>query len=239
VSAPIILSISPAAGDKDVVLGTDIEVTFDQPISPQSVGESTFSLMGPGQTGLINPEQLIKSDPKTITGREYIPGKFSFPAHNKLVFNPGKPLRPHVKYTLLLVGAGALTVRDAIKNAAGEPLAKNVQITFETGELDTSSSPVQSPLPFDDPQVAPWMRPKLQPADIVVHPRRSVGNDLQQVIELVFPAPLNPASFNLDDIEVSVEPLAHDPLVTTPSGLTAAKRIEGNKIIVTISGWPS
>ena len=236
-SAPVILAISPSAGSKDVVLGANIMVTFDQAVDPATVNESTFSLMGPGQTGLINPEQLLKSDPHSVTGREYITGKFSWPSPNVLVFDPDKSLRPNVKYTVLLAGAGGMVVRDAIKSTSGEPLLKSVQISFQTGALDLTDTPVQSPLPWNDPQVQPWMRPKLKPDDIIVHPRRVVGNDLAQVIELVFPAPLDPRSFKIEDVGVSVEALADDPLVNVPAGLTVTPEIQGNRLIITISGW--
>ena len=236
-SAPVILSASPAAGDRDVVLGTNVTITFDQAVDPKTITESTFSLMGPGQTGLISPSDLLKQDPSSTTGREYITGKFTFPSPSVLVFNPDKPLRPNVRYTLLLVGAGSAIIKDSIKNTSGVPLAKSVQFFFTTGTLTGSTAPVQSPLPFDDPRVAAWMKPVLQPADIVVHPRKAVGNDLTQVVELIFPEPIDPASFNMDDIEIEVEPLVDDPLVPTPGGLTMTKVLQNDRIVITITGW--
>ena len=236
-SAPVILSTSPVSGDTDVVLGTPIRIVFDQALDPATVGEGTFSLMGPGQTAILSPDQLLKNDPTSSTGREYITGKFVFPSPNILEFDPDKPLRPTVTYTVLVVGSKSVIVKDSIKNPAGQALVKSLQFTFTTGDLALNVAPPVSPLPFNDPQVQPWMKPRLNPKDIVIHPVTSAGNDLSQVIELVFPAPLDPATFSLEDIDVSVEPLMDDPLVTVPSGLTKTVRISGNKILITISGW--
>ena len=236
-SAPVILSASPAAGDRDVVLGTNVTITFDQAIDPKTVTESTFSLMGPGQTGLISPSDLLKQDPSSTTGREYITGKFTFPSPSVLIFNPDKPLRPNVRYTLMLVGAGSAIIKDSVKSAGGAPLVKSAQFFFTTGSLLGTDAPIQSPLPFDDPRVAAWMKPVLAPADIVVHPRKQVGNDLAQVIELIFPEPIDPNSFRMDDIEIEVEPLVDDPLVSVPGGLTMTKELKNDRIVVTITGW--
>jgi hypothetical protein len=236
-SAPVILAVSPSSGDTDVVLGTNITITFDQAIDPKTVTESTFSLMGPGQTGVISPTELLKGDPASSTGREYITGDLTFPMVNQVVFNPDKPLRPNVKYTLLLVGAGAAIIKDSIKNLAGEPMAKSGQVFFTTGTLTGSTPPVQSPLPFDDPRVAPWMKPVLQPDDIIVHPRALVGNDLTQVVELIFPETIDMTSFDIDSIEVAIEPLVDDPLVTVPGGLIATRTIDDNKVLISITGW--
>lgn len=235
-SAPVLLSISPAAGEADVVLGAGIQVTFDQPMDPASIDASTFSLIGPGQTTIISPEQLVKAAP-TASGRAAVTGKFSFPAPAQFLFTPNQPLQPNVKYTVLVAGAGAMVVRRGVKNHAGEMLAQSVQTTFQTGTLVLNAAPPASPLPWNDPRVQPWMCPKLQPSDVIVHPRRVIGNDLAQVIELIFPAPLDPATFQVEDIEISIEPLVNDPLVAVPSGLQSTLEVQGNKIIVTVTGW--
>jgi hypothetical protein len=72
-----------------------------------------------------------------------------------------------------------------------------------------------------------------------VHPRAVVGNDITQVIELVFPAPIDPTSFDAADIGISVDPLVNDPLVAVPTNLQSTVQVDGNKIIVTITGWTS
>jgi hypothetical protein len=236
-SAPTIISTYPAAGQVDVVLGTPITIVFDQAMDPKTITESTFSLMGPGQTGIISPGDLLKNDPSSSTGREYITGVFTFPDSATVVFDPKVPLRPNVKYTLLVVGASSTLIKDAVKNPAGSPMAKSLQITFTTGSLAGNAAPPQSPLSFDNPLVAAWMKPVLQPSDIVVHPRKQVGNDLTQVVELIFPDALDSDTFSLDDITVEVDPLVDDPLVTAPSGLTMTKAVDGNKISITITGW--
>lgn len=235
-SAPVLSSISPAAAETDVVLGTDIQVIFDQAIDPTTVNASTFTLIGPSQVEIITPEQLIRAAPVS-TGRAAVPGKFSFPSADQFLFTPDRPLDPNVKYTVLIVGAGAMLVQSGIKNPAGQILAQSIQITFQTGTLAINVTPPAAPLPWNDPRVQPWMRPELQPSEIKVYPRAVVGNDITQVIELVFPAPIDTTSFDPAVIGISVEPLINDPLVAVPTGLSSTVSVDGNKLIVTITGW--
>jgi hypothetical protein len=237
-SAPVLVSMSPAAAEIDVVLGTGIEVAFDQPIDPTTVNASTFSLIGPSPAEIITPENLIKAAPVS-TGRAAVPGKFSFPSPDQFLFTPARPLEPNAKYTVLIVGAGATLVLSGVKNPAGDMLAQSIQTTFQTGTLALNAAPPAAPLPWNDPRVQPWMRPQLDPSEIKVHPRAVVGNDITQVIELVFPAPIDPTSFDAADIGISVDPLVNDPLVAVPTNLQSTVQVDGNKIIVTITGWTS
>jgi hypothetical protein len=238
-SAPVITLISPAAAAVDVVLGTSIAVTFDQAVDPTSINATTFSLIGPGQTTIINLDQLVKAAPPRTLSRAPVPGTFSFPAANQFVFVPNQPLQPGVKYTILISGAGAIVTQSSVRNPAGEEMAQSMQTTFLTGTLTLNEVPPSSPLPWNDPQVQPWMCPVLRPSEIVVRPLMVVGNDLTQVIELIFPADLDPTTFAMADIAVSVDPLVNDPLAPVPSGLQSTLEVQGNKLTITITGWPS
>lgn len=237
-SAPVIESVTPAANQADVVLGQPIEVLFDQPIDPASLSSQTFSLTGPGQSSLVDAENLIRKDGLLHTGREYITGAFVFPApaagdawvqDQKLVFTPSRPLRPNVTYTVLLVGQGSLLAKSYVRNPAGEGMPASVQYTFKTGELNLSAPPLQSPLrPLN-----PWEKPRLDPSSILVRPRKAIGNDLTQEIELVFPGEIDPASFNPDDILVAGEPFLNDPGTSIPDS-TATIVIDGNRLLITV-----
>lgn len=237
-SAPVVTAITPANMDTDIVLGSPITVTFDQPIDPASINGNTFTLFGPGQVGVITPTQMAQVTPFPSNGREFIQGSFSFPTSSQFVFTPNIPLRPNLRYTVLLVGSSSLLVKNAIKNPAGDSLAQSFQISFETGDINQTTQPTQAPLGYTDPNVLPWMKPKLDPATITVIPRQSGNNDLTQTIELIFPADIDPTLFDVSTIAVSVEPIANDPLVVVPTGLQTNVTISGNRLIITVGSWP-
>ena len=242
-SAPVIQSLIPALGAIDVVLGQPVIVQFDQPVDPSTVSSKTFILMGPGQTVVVDAEELIRTSTKVQTGREYITGSFAFPApsgtdawlqNQKIVFTPGHSLRPNVIYTVLMVGRGSSLATSFIQNSDAEPLVKSVQYTFTTGALDQSVSPVQSPiLPVDS-----WLRSALSPNDVIVRPRRVVGNDLTQTIDLIFPAPIDTTSFDPNDIIVAGEPFLNDPDTLIPDGSNSVVVIDGNKLSITVTWGP-
>jgi hypothetical protein len=238
-SNPIVSSISPSNGETDIVLGTSITVVFDQAIDPTTVNSTTVVVYGPGSTGLIGPDQLLQNDPKIVSGREIIPGKFTFPAANRFVFTAATPFKPNTKYTLLLAGASSLIVKNSIKNPAGTPLAKSVQTVFTTGVIDQTAVPPASPLPWDDPLVQPWERATIDPDSVSISPELPQGNDLTQQIVLTFPAPIDPGSFNPADILCAVEPLSNDPLIRVPANLQYTVQVTGNQIIITIGNWPT
>lgn len=237
-SAPAIQFITPAAGEADVVLGRPIEILFDQPIDTQSVSSRTFSLMGPGQTSIVDADNLVHKSSQVTTGREYIAGTFSFPApgagdtwaqDQKIVFTCDRSLRPNVVYTLLIVGKASVLATSYVRNPAGEALAKSIQTTFTTGELDLSQDPPTSPLPASQP----WERPRLSPSDILVRPRKSVGNNLSQEIVLVFPGQIDPSSFDPNDIIVAGEPFLNDPSTKIPFSM-ATVEVDGNLLKINV-----
>ena len=63
----------------------------------------------------------------------------------------------------------------------------------------------------------------------------------ERVAEIAGPyaGPLALKSFDPAVIGISVEPLINDPLVAVPTNLQSTVQVDGNKIIVTITGWTS
>src|ERR1039457_3339575 len=137
-SAPSIISSSPSSGLVDVVLGTQIVGGFSVAMNTATLTSSTFSLTGPGQTGIITPGEMIAARPKVITGREYINGVITFSTgtagNTILTFTPAVPLRPNVTYTILIVGAGQLSNTGA-QGVDGTALDGNYRSEEHTSEL--------------------------------------------------------------------------------------------------------
>lgn len=237
-AAPNVSSVSPTANETDVVLGRKVRITFDQAIDPDTISDATFSLMGPGQVGVINAEGLFKDNPEAITSREWVAGKFEFPSPNIVDFIPSKPFRPNVQYTVFLAGGDSVLATSVIKNLGGENLTSSFQFTFTTGILDLDTTPPSAPLQFPAVQQS-WNRPRLKASDIQIIPHRPVGNDLEQTIELVFPGALDPNSFDPNSLEVLIGPALNDPLISIPPGLSRTVAVSGNRLLITITGLPS
>lgn len=234
-SAPVVLSVIPAVDAQDIVLGAPIQVTFDQPIDPTTVTDATFILEGPGQVLIVEPEQLIVSSARREqTGREYILGAFIFSAGNSVVkFTPGKPFQPNAKYQVRIIGSGGLLTSSGVKNPGGEQMAASYGWCFYTGNLLLTKPPVSSPLPY--------LRASFDPVvDVKVNPRLlTVNNNLSQSFEFVFPADIDPNSFDPKDLLVSIEPMLGDLSVVIPDGLESTVEVNQNKITVTVTGWPA
>ena len=230
---PSILSSSPSSGTLDVVLGTVIKVGFSVVMDTTTITSSTFSLTGPGQTGIVGPDEMIAKDPRVKTGREYIPGAFTFSTdangNTVVTFTPRRPLRPNVTYTVLIVGTSQLS-SDAVKGADGTTLDFNYEWSFTTGDLNLKTPPASSPLPS--------LSIPLDPSQVKIQQRLwAVGNDLSQEIDIIFPGPIDTTSVTPEQILLSLEPILNDPFVSVPSSLTPTVTIEGNKITVLIAGW--
>jgi hypothetical protein len=239
-SAPRVVSVSPVANDTDVVLGAPILVTFDQPVNPKTVTNGTFVLYGPGETNLLGPTQLNKALPSPFMGRDFVKGRFYFPNEAQAAFQPLEPLKPNTKYTLLLAGNSKQTAATSIKNPGGESLADSFQIKFTTGAIDQTLVPTTAPGIVSDPAMAAYLKPQLLPDSIEVLPV-ALGevNDLTQTIEIRFETDIDPSSFTLEDLLVTIDPLSNDPLVSVPANLQCAVEIQGPRLLITISGWPT
>jgi hypothetical protein len=137
-----------------------------------------------------------------------------------------------VVYTVLIVGSNLTSSPGvAVQNVAGDLLDSTNQWTFTTGDLNISIPPVTSPIPQ---LVLP-----LDPSTILIQQKLwSVGNDLSQELDIIFPQPIDTTTVNVDQILLSLEPILNDPSIAVPSGLSAAVTITDNKIAVVISGWP-
>lgn len=231
-AAPLIEIVSPLNGADSVVLGTKVVITFDQLMDTSTINERTFVLTGPGQTSIITPDELISSDPQVVTGREYVPGTFAFATVSSktvVTFTPATPLRPNVLYDVLVVGSDSDLSADHVQNILDEAMEVSYQWSFTTGDGNIVTPPAPSPLPA--------LSGRIDPASIVVVPRRAIGNDISE-IEMIFPGEIDPTSFSLNDILVSIEAMLGDPSVTIPSNLQADVELDGNKITVTISETP-
>ena len=66
-----------------------------------------------------------------------------------------------------------------------------------------------------------------------------MGNDLTREIEIIFPGNIDLNSITPEDIEVSVEAILGDASVEIPPDLSSSVTIQGNKLIVRVTGWPA
>lgn len=235
-SAPLVVNVDPANNEVDVVLGSQITVTFDQAIDTTTIDESTFSVTGPGQTQILTAGQLIAKDGNTLLSREYIEGTFTFDTDSQgrtvVSFVPVRHFQPNVQYQILLLGLDASLTVDVIKNPAGEGMDLSYSWNFQTGDLNLTVPPTQSLL------IENTLASAINPADIKIFPRRMVGADLTQEVDIIFPGPIYPTSIDLSDLMISVEGVLGDPNIAVPPNLTPSAVITGNKIRITITGWP-
>lgn len=231
-AAPLVVSVSPAADETDVLLGTSLILEFDQEIDPATVTESTLSLTGPGSTNILTPEQLIAQQPAALTGREYLTGTFEFSlveGRSVVRFNPTAPLQKDTVYKVLLLGGSNALLPDAIKNLDGDAMAASYEWVFTTGHLQVDLPPLPPP-PLSQ-------APAIDPKDIVVIPRKPIGNNLATQIDLIFPDELVPNSVDVSAILVAIEPILGDLGVVVPEGLTPMVTITGRTISIVITGW--
>ena len=216
-SKVLVVNVDPANNEVDVVLGTQITVTFDQAIDTTTIDESTFSVTGPGQTQILTAGQLIATDGDTLLSREYIEGTFAFDVdaqgRSVVSFVPKRHFQPNVQYQILLLGLDASLTVDLIKNPAGEGMAAGYQWSFQTGDLNLAVPPTQSLL------IENTLASAINPVDIKILPRKMVGVDLTQIIYIIFPGPIDPTSIDLADLMFSIEPVLGDPRIAVPSNL--------------------
>lgn len=251
-AAPTVLLVTPSDQETDVVLGTQITVLFDSLMDHTTINESTFSLTGPGQTQIVSSDQLVVSDPQPITGREYITGVFSFDdtlnggTQTQVTFNPSKPLRPNVVYTVLIIGSGAQLTSDAVKNASEVSMVGSYTWSFTTGQLNLVVPPPSAPIPGSAPALDPnaiIVIPRLGSPNPVTSDERT-GADLTQEIDIIFPDSVSLSPYDpTPDILSSIEPILGDPLLVIPSGLTVSYQWQtyggkpNRKLKVTVAGF--
>jgi hypothetical protein len=233
-SAPLVLQATPSDQETDVILGQGIVVVFDQAIDTSTLNESTFSLTYQAPAQILTSNRLIDGDasPSTVP----VTGTWSFatdPAgHTVGTFTPTDHLQPNTLYTAMLLGTDASLSTQDVMNPGGEAMVSSYQWTFTTGVLNLLVPPPSSPL-----LTAP---PAIQYDQIKIIPRgRHIGQDLTQEIDILFPEDIDPTSFDISDIYMSIEPLLGDPTTTVPPGLAYAAVVSGNKIKITVTGWPA
>lgn len=238
---PSVISQSPAPSETSVVLGHLIEITFDGPIDPATVNDSTFSLICQGDSLVFDADNLAVKGAKPQTTKQHITGAFVFPTPDKLVFTPDKPLRPKTEYTVIIAGGTSVLAQNVVKNSSGEKLKQSYTWKFTTTDIETMTgreTPPASPL-VD-------IAPELLTDQIRVVPRRRLGIDFTEAIEIWFPDDIDPDSLDpsyfsqavlpdgnpFNDIVCSIEAINNDPRVVIPTGLSY--RITVNKNVLTI-----
>lgn len=352
---PAVVNVIPAPNATDIVLGTDIIVTFSEPINTDSFNNATFTLVGPSQTAIVTPQQLVEEPPDSVPGRGFILGTYAFstvtlstwvagypyvvgnaivdsngnlqtvtqagtsspyaptwstvlgnsttdndvpnwqtttysfgnyildpngnlqkctvagttgstiPTFNMTLsgttfdnqvtwtnygplnpvvwlnggiansnrttatFTPSAPLLPGQIYTCLVVGKDSVLATNYVEDVSGNPVLTSYQWSFTTGTLNLTTPPIQNPIASNPISM-------LTADQIQVIPRPPVGNDLTQQIELVFPAAIDTNTFDPTQLLIGIEPILNDPDVMVPMGATASYIVQGNKIIVTLTG---
>ena len=164
-----ILSVLPDVNSTGVILQGAVIVTFDQEIDVTTYDENSFLLSAAPETAVVPPGGLVGSV-APVTGTDYVAGSFSFAVNTAgrtvATFKPARPMRPNVKYTVLISTDVATT--------AAVPLSENYTWTFVTGVLNLTVPPMQQPGPS---QVG-----RIRREDLVISPRSTLNNDLHEVI---------------------------------------------------------
>lgn len=235
---PTITSVYPQNQATGVVLGSGISITFDSLMNHATITPQSFALIAPAGTMIITPSQEIQQNPRPISGSQNVPGTFSFSDTSgvtAVIFTPSVPLQVNTTYTIIIIGTSAMLVANPVTDVNGTPLANNYSWTFTTGTLDLVTPPFSSPLPPNNPEIDPK-------TDIIVSPRMwpaPNGQDLTQEIDIIFPADIDPNSFDINDLLLSIDPVLGDPSVVVPPGLLCTATISGNIIKLIITGWSS
>ena len=97
-------------------------------------------------------------------------GSFSFALNTAgatiASLKPARPMRPNVKYSVL--------ISTDVATAAGDALSANYSWSFTTGVLNLTVPPPQQPGPS---QVG-----RIRKEDLKISPRSTINNDLHQII---------------------------------------------------------
>jgi hypothetical protein len=105
-------------------------VTFDQEIDVTTYDESSFLLSAPPETPRVPPGGLV-GPVAPVTGTDYVQGTFTFAVNTAgATFVPARPMRPNVKYTVLISTAVQTPGPSPV------PLSANYTWSFVTGVLN-------------------------------------------------------------------------------------------------------
>lgn len=215
-----IVSVLPDVATTGIILQGAVIVTFDQEIDASTYSEGSFLLSAPPEIGQVSPDALLR--PVIPSGNDYVQGTFSF-AINSLggtvaTFKPSRPMRPNVKYTVLIT--------TDVATAAGASLSGNYSWSFTTGFLNLTTPPPQNPLPAQ--------MGRLKCEDLVVTPASTINNDLHR-ITINFPYDIDPNSFRSDDITVGLEAFLQDLDVYVPPLLTKTVTVSGKQLVIDLT----
>jgi hypothetical protein len=146
-------------------------VTFDQVIDVTTFDESSFLLSAPPETPRVPPGGLV-GPVAPVTGTDYVQGTFTFAVNTAgatiATFTPARPMRPNVKYTVLIT--------TVVQTPSPSPvsLSANYTWSFTTGVLNLTTPPPQQP--------GPGAVGRIRKEDLRISPRSSINNDLHQII---------------------------------------------------------
>ena len=218
-----ILSVLPDINSTGVILQGAVIVTFDQEIDVTTYDESSFLLSAAPETPRVPPGGLV-GPVAPVTGTDYVQGTFTFAINTAgatvATFVPARPMRPNVKYTVLISTAVQTPGPSPV------PLSANYTWSFVTGVLNLTTPPPQQP--------GPGQVGRIRKEDLRISPRSSINNDLHQII-IEFPANINPASFDTNDIQVDLEAFLQDLDVTVPPILTKAVTVSGQTMTISLT----
>lgn len=175
-----ILSVLPDVNSQGVILQGAIIVTFDQEIDATTYSEQSFLLSCPPEAPAITSNALVGSI-APASGTDYVAGSFSFALNTAgatiATFKPARPLRPNVKYTVL--------ISTDVQTPTGVSLSDNYTWSFTTGVLNLTVPPMQQPGPA---QVG-----RIRKEDLTISPRSTLNNDLHLIV-IKFPGNIDPTN---------------------------------------------
>ena len=113
-----------------------------------STATKAFSLTGPGTSEIVTAQNMATLSPLAPTGREYIPGTFSFVLNSNnqtvVTFIPSRVLRKNTTYNVLLLGASGSLTSNGVRNPAFEGMLNSYEWSFTTGTVDITVLPTWS-----------------------------------------------------------------------------------------------
>jgi len=119
VTAPIVISTNPADTNSGVAISSTINVSFTEPMAPETITTANFKVTGPGTTPVIGTVAFdAASNTATFTRINHL----TTPVAVSLV--PVNYLDPNTTYTA--------TLTTGAKDMAGVPLANNLVWSFTT-----------------------------------------------------------------------------------------------------------
>jgi hypothetical protein len=216
-----IVSVLPDVSSTGVILQGAIIITFDQEIDPTTLTESSFLLSAPTEGSRPAPDGLV-GVVSPVSGTDYVDGAFSFALNSTgatiATFKPSRPMRPNVRYTVL--------ISTDVATVAGVALSGPYTWTFTTGVLNLTIPPLQNPLPS---QVG-----RIRLEDLTVTPSSTLNNDLHLIV-ITFPSNIDATSFDPKTIDVDLEAFLQDLDITVPTVTSQTVTVAGNTLTIALT----